>query len=122
MNEEDFTLNFPNNVLSFRVSIALSKLGLNEFYASFKYLRELIIHIIETKSVENSTILEALEIIQEKHNLAKRTLMNAFAKIFGMCPSYIFENPSNKKIGFYYKVKVICAYVLREIKKHNMAD
>ena len=123
MNNADFKLNFPIQVLEYRVTIALSKLGLNEFYASFKYLREILIHIITTRNYENCNIRNYLNVIEEKHNITKRTLLNSFTKIFKMCPNFVFSNLNkNKNINFCVKIKILCEYVLNEIKKQNMAE
>lgn len=123
MSNEDFVFNFPIQVLEYRVTIALSKLGLNEFYASFKYLKEIILHIIKTKNFENRNIRNYLGVIEEKHNITKRTLLNSLAKIFNMCPNFVFCNlTKNKNINFCVKIKILCEYVLNEIKKQNMIE
>ena len=124
MNKQEYDFDFPMSVLNGRVSIALSKLGLNEFYASFKYLRDVLIHIFKEKDDSSNTIREGLKNVQAKYGITDKTLLNAMAKVFSMCPEHIFaSSPLYGKIrlNFHHKTRLVKDYVLSEIKKSNMA-
>ena len=69
MNTIEYSFKFPIQVLSDRITIALSNLGLNEFYAAFKYLRDILKNILEKKDDSNESIKDSVTIVQNKYGI-----------------------------------------------------
>lgn len=122
MNTNEYSFKFPIQVLSDRITIALSNLGLNEFYAAFKYLRDILKNILEKKDDSHESIKDSVTIVQNKCGITFRTLINSLNKIFYKCP--IDDNSLKvlkaKRLNFYIKIKALKEYTIKEISKSSM--
>lgn len=122
MNTIEYSFKFPIQVLSDRITIALSNLGLNEFYAAFKYLRDILKNILEKKDDSHESIKDSVTIVQNKYGITFRTLINSLNKIFYKCPidDDALKVLIAKRLNFYIKIKALKEYTIKEISKSSM--
>ena len=121
--KQEYMLNFPDKLLSNRICIALTKLGLNEFYVAFKYLHKIIEYVIIEQNDNRETISNSIKMLENKYQNTERTIINALGKIFTLCNPEVFKSShlyGKIKLNYYHKIKIIKDYVLKEINKDSM--
>ena len=114
--------NIDKNLISNRINIVLFSYGLNEFYNAFKYLKSIIINLINKEDLSKTAIKEAIESVAKYNALNSKSIVSSLCKLYAMLPKDFFiSSPLYVKIKMncYHKTQFIAECVLKDIENFN---
>jgi len=114
--------NIDKNLISNRINILLFSYGLNEFYNAFKYLKSIIINLINKEDLSKTAIKEAIESVAKYNALNSKSIVSSLCKLYSMLPKDFFiSSPlfAKIKMNCYHKTQFIAECVLKDIKNFN---
>ena len=114
--------NIDKNLISNRINIILFSYGLNEFYNAFKYLKSILIYLINKNDFSKYAVKEAIERVAKYNALNSKSIVSALGKLYAMLPKDFFiSSPlfAKIKMNCYHKTQFITETVLKDIEHFN---
>ena len=114
--------NIDKHLISNRINIILFSYGLNEFYNAFKYLKSILIYLINKNDFSKYAVKEAIVCIAKQNCLNTKSIVSSLCKLYGMLPKDFFIScPLYVKIKMncYHKTQFIAESVIKDIKDFN---
>ncbi|MBE7076650.1 MAG: hypothetical protein E7374_02025 [Clostridiales bacterium] len=106
----------PASVLMTRIGLVLSKLGMNERYASFEYLNFIITYMIKYSDESDEAFDSACQMLMEKNSISMRAITNGVGKLMNSCThEQILGKPYylQQRYGIKNKIRMIKSFVLK---------
>lgn len=118
----DFT-KMPIDLLTNKVKVCISTLGLNERYNSFEYLTMILVYMLKNDTDSIEAFHTALSLIENKFKISERAICYGINKLFKMCNKeqiqtrVQYQLSNNSTLN---KIRVIKTYILNTLSNvHN---
>ena len=115
-------LNINKQLIANRINIILFSYGLNEFYNAFKYLKSIIIIMLDKNDLSKISVKEAMECVAKQNSLFIKSVITALSKLYTMLPKDFFiSSPLYRKIKMncYHKTQFIAQSVIKDLENFN---
>ncbi len=118
----DFT-KMPTELLTNKVKVCISKLGLNERYNSFEYLTMILVYMLKNDNDSIEAFRAALTLIEDRFKIGERTICYGINKLFKMCNKELIQSKVQYQLSnnsTLNKIRVLKAYVYTTLSNvHN---
>ena len=118
----DFT-KMPTELLTNKVKVCISTLGLNERYNSFEYLTMILVYMLKNDDDSINTFHTALSLIENRFQISERAICYGINKLFKMCNKELIKSrvqyhlSNNSTLN---KIRVIKSYIINTLSNiHN---
>lgn len=105
---------FKSNILIKKIRLILNSIGLNEKYNAFEYLSIIMLYMLENSDYTIVSYNNIINILMQKFNLTKRSLIQGLNKLLSTCTEPIITNSqifNLKNCSSYNKIKLIFSYI-----------
>ena len=118
----DFT-KMPIDLLTNKVKVCISTLGMNERYNSFEYLTMILVYMLKNDTDSIESFRTALSMVEKRFNIGERTIINGINKLFKMCNTELIKSRIQYQLSnnsTLNKIRVIKSYILTTLGNvHN---
>lgn len=109
-----------NELLTNKVKVVLSKLGMNEKYHSFEYLSYIVVYMLlhddSTKSYH-----DACNFLRLRFEIANKSISSGIASLLNNCDNELLKSKTQYKLNnsMLNKIRVIKNYVLNTLSNFH---
>ena len=118
----DFT-KMPIDLLTNKVKVCISTLGMNERYNSFEYLTMILVYMLKNDTDSIEAFRTALSLVEKRFNIGERTICYGINKLFKMCNKELIQSKVQYQLSnnsTLNKIRVLKAYVYTTLSNvHN---
>ena len=118
----DFT-KMPIDLLTNKVKVCISTLGMNERYNSFEYLTMILVYMLKNDTDSIEAFRTALSLVEKRFNIGERTICYGINKLFKMCNTDLIKSRVQYQLSnnsTLNKIRVIKAYILTTKQYHEL--